>query len=1237
MRKVLPFILFLCFVLALPPGSFAHRAERSPNVIPGGGGGGIVDISDETNLATTEPVLLTGDTVGFAIYFDVTRYGATGDGVTDDRAAVNNAGQAATLTGGAVLFPNSTGTGDYRISSDMTFNSDVTLVFDPGANLFIDSGDTVIINGRIAPTLHQIFSGSGSVDLGTGSCEYVLPQWWGAVGDDSTDCYAAFTSAIAALNNGGGQLYIPAGIYRVSASLDNFPIAASLADGSDGVAIRGSGNQTILKYTGASGYLFSLQNDNAASSAQVSYCSISDLHIQVPTLTATGGGIEVSKANVNRFERITFTNFDSTYGVGVALRNQNVTLTEDSFTTDTNRDFTTTGAGASEKYAIKFTPSLVVAGYVKQVTVRLGKTGVPAGTITARIYSDAAGPNTALGENSAAITATTLNAAADGGDVTFTFENWLDMPTVANGTDYWLVLTTTGYTYADGVTEIRLRVDAGAGGVGDFATYDAGGMSWSTSNDGSNNTVLMRTAYKPIWNVFDGLLMYGTTRPAIGVKLEDQAQAVIVNSNFYTEDVLVANGTTLFRMTNCHISANGDPIDVTGGISTWTDCYIEGGTITFDGGALHQMIGCHIGSDIDTTVGTPLTLDRCRKQLYVTEDPSVIARDYGYKIYTADRIMVGYDDTAGEDSRGRFWRSTNLTLAVDEYALTGNTIQTSTSIKGFKVLWDSGSDVRLPRGTYQVTVVAKDTNAVANDLQVRLMHVSSNGVGLKIHISTLTLTPTYKSYQFHFPVTETEVARLGTEIFLYKATATTNTISVSHVILEYLGPDTPFRHDLITYNSQESDADGARESQVEFRQKTLGSEVLSETDFATHANWNVTGDFDDTGGNAAYSHSTGSGTLTQPSGSFANAATNKARYRFEYTVSGSAGDPAAEITTVFSHESSMALDLTDGTHVLHFYAKSGPGDFVISATSVAGDAFTLDDLSLRTIIAYSTLADITASHDGSSADEKGKLEFGVNDGDDGFSPTVVVTIDSAGDVTLTGDLGANNLSGTNTGDDDIPEAGDFAAAADLDLNGQVADDSHAHTTATISGLDVSDDLNLVAGTNITLVGDTLNVDDAFVSNTGDDVAGEVTTDNEDWIPNTVIVPEPDGADNNTVEHDRVDTTNRKIYLRITGVADGQDMNLYATWPVNQTPTSLTFETRVSERATGSFTMDVLDVGGNADATGQVDIEPSADDTWEGMTYTFTSAYVNDEMLWIIVIADVDKDETAEITGMTVNY
>ncbi len=49
----------------------------------------------------------------------------------------------------------------------------------------------------------------------------------------------------------------------------------------------------------------------------------------------------------------------------------------------------------------------------------------------------------------------------------------------------------------------------------------------------------------------------------------------------------------------------------------------------------------------------------------------------------------------------------------------------------------------------------------------------------------------------------------------------------------------------------------------------------------------------------------------------------------------------------------------------------------------------------------STLAQIQSSHDGTSDDQKGDLIFKTNDGSDGASPTTRMTIDSAGQVTIT--------------------------------------------------------------------------------------------------------------------------------------------------------------------------------------------------------------------------------------------
>ena len=64
-----------------------------------------------------------------------------------------------------------------------------------------------------------------------------------------------------------------------------------------------------------------------------------------------------------------------------------------------------------------------------------------------------------------------------------------------------------------------------------------------------------------------------------------------------------------------------------------------------------------------------------------------------------------------------------------------------------------------------------------------------------------------------------------------------------------------------------------------------------------------------------------------------------------------------------------------------------------------------------------------------------------------------------------------------------------------------ADPGHTHTTASVSGLDISDDLNLTCGTNCTLSGDEISVDDAFVL-----IAGDVVTGSLDFSDGTTDSP-----------------------------------------------------------------------------------------------------------------------------------
>lgn len=135
---------------------------------------------------------------------------------------------------------------------------------------------------------------------------------------------------------------------------------------------------------------------------------------------------------------------------------------------------------------------------------------------------------------------------------------------------------------------------------------------------------------------------------------------------------------------------------------------------------------------------------------------------------------------------------------------------------------------------------------------------------------------------------------------------------------------------------------------------TLAAESLNETDFATHAKWDVTNDLLDTGGNAAYIWSLNqTSTLTQIQANLATAGVDAVWYLFTYTVTVTTafdGDGAATITTGFA-SSAVSLDLSVGTHSVYFKSKTTPVDFVISIVSGTDTegTFEIDDVTLKQI------------------------------------------------------------------------------------------------------------------------------------------------------------------------------------------------------------------------------------------------------------------------------------------------
>ena len=145
----------------------------------------------------------------------------------------------------------------------------------------------------------------------------------------------------------------------------------------------------------------------------------------------------------------------------------------------------------------------------------------------------------------------------------------------------------------------------------------------------------------------------------------------------------------------------------------------------------------------------------------------------------------------------------------------------------------------------------------------------------------------------------------------------------------------------------------AEANQFTNNQKTMtvgpAAESLTDPNDPTSANWDVTGDMADDTLKVTYTHSTGVGTLTQPTAKLAVTGVASVPYRFTYTISAvtTPGNSTATITTAFAL-TAVSLSLTAGTHSVDFTSAVGAatGDFVVNVVSSATSVWTLDTMTL---------------------------------------------------------------------------------------------------------------------------------------------------------------------------------------------------------------------------------------------------------------------------------------------------
>jgi hypothetical protein len=165
-------------------------------------------------------------------------FGAPTNGIADARSALAQAdgvGQTQVL-----------GEGTYLVGSNLTLAAN--WVFLRGAKLKPASGITVTISGALQAGAYQVFdiSAGGTVNIGG---QDVLPEWYGATGDGSTNDVLALEAALVSATAAGGRrvLLDPFKTYGIAATLDISLVQARI----DG---RGTGRfftGPVIKWVGA--------------------------------------------------------------------------------------------------------------------------------------------------------------------------------------------------------------------------------------------------------------------------------------------------------------------------------------------------------------------------------------------------------------------------------------------------------------------------------------------------------------------------------------------------------------------------------------------------------------------------------------------------------------------------------------------------------------------------------------------------------------------------------------------------------------------------------------------------------------------------------------------------------------------------------------------------------------------------------------------------------------------------
>ncbi len=175
--------------------------------------------------------------------YDVRKFGAAGDGRTDDSEAIKACIQAAQVSN--VVFP----CGTYRITQNLSIPDTAELVFEEGAALLLEEGIKVELSGLVKAGNAQIFKGTGDIS-GISGQAVGNPMWFGAAGDGKTDDTAAFQKAVDSFQEvkipASAKGYVLSGIIlnrrmRLSGAENEKAVLIAAENAGDILTVRSSG------------------------------------------------------------------------------------------------------------------------------------------------------------------------------------------------------------------------------------------------------------------------------------------------------------------------------------------------------------------------------------------------------------------------------------------------------------------------------------------------------------------------------------------------------------------------------------------------------------------------------------------------------------------------------------------------------------------------------------------------------------------------------------------------------------------------------------------------------------------------------------------------------------------------------------------------------------------------------------------------------------------------------------